>query len=136
MKPPVETVRVNRRGKEILIKLKRQTGIENWNVLCRWALVASLAEKKHPPTVRKASEVGVEMTWKVFAGDYANVLAGLIAKRASAAGMNDTAEDRSDFLRAHITRGLDYLGSGFETKSIGAFLNRWVPGGSALAAKD
>ena len=40
----LETVRLSQRGKEQLIKLKRVTGIKQWNVLCRWALCVSLAD--------------------------------------------------------------------------------------------
>jgi DNA sulfur modification protein DndE len=38
MKPPVETVRISKQGRDQLIKIRRQTGIENWNIICRWAL--------------------------------------------------------------------------------------------------
>ena len=35
----VEHIRLSKQAKNQLIKLKRVTGIEHWNVLCRWALV-------------------------------------------------------------------------------------------------
>ena len=40
----VEHVRISQDARDKLIKLKRVTGIKNWNVLCRWGLCASLAE--------------------------------------------------------------------------------------------
>jgi len=49
-------------------------------------------------------------------------------QRAIADELNDTAEDRADCLRAHVARGLEYLGSGNETRSIASFLNRWALG--------
>ena len=42
----IETVRTSEKGKTQLITLKRRTGIQNWNVLCRWAFCISL---KDPP---------------------------------------------------------------------------------------
>lgn len=44
----IETVRVSEKAKVQLITLKRRTGIQNWNVLCRWALCSSLAESLNP----------------------------------------------------------------------------------------
>ena len=41
------SVRVNQQAKDQLIKLKRITGIKQWNVLCRWALCLSLAQFSH-----------------------------------------------------------------------------------------
>ena len=34
----IEHIRVSQHAKDQLIRLKRVTGIKNWNVLCRWAL--------------------------------------------------------------------------------------------------
>lgn len=126
MKPPAETVRISKKGKDILLKLKRHTGIENWNILCRWALAASLREKKHPTMIKDSADGGIEMSWKVFAGEQSEVLAALVNARAIADGLSSKNEDKADYLRAHIARGLEYLGSGSETKSIGAFLSRWA----------
>lgn len=126
MKPPVETVRISKKGKDILLKLKRHTGIENWNILCRWALAASLREKKRPLMVKDSADGGIEMSWKVFAGEHSDVLAVLVMERAITDGLSAKNEDKADCLRAHIARGLEYLGSGSETKSIGAFLARWA----------
>jgi len=126
MKPPVEIVRVNKKGRDILLKLKRHTGIENWNVLCRWALAASIREKKRPALLKQNAEPGIEMSWKVFAGDQADIIAALVVQRAIADNMNDSPDERADCLRAHIARGLEYLGSGHETKSIASFLIRWA----------
>ena len=126
MKPPVETVRVSQKGRDILIKLKRHTGIENWNVLCRWALLASIQEENRPALIKNNGDTGIEMTWKIFAGEQSDIIAALVVQRAIADGLNDSTEDRADCLRAHIGRGLEYLGSGRETKSIAAFLGRWA----------
>ena len=126
MKPPVETVRISKKGKDILLKLKRHTGIENWNILCRWALAASLREKKRPPMVKDTADGGIEMSWKVFAGEHSDVLSALVTARAITDGLAAKNEDKADYLRAHIARGLEYLGSGSEAKSIGAFLSRWA----------
>ena len=51
METPIKQVRTSKTAKEQLIKLKRITKIENWNILCRWALCRSLAEPTIPSPV-------------------------------------------------------------------------------------
>lgn len=126
MNPPVESVRISAQGRDQLIKLKRQTGIENWNVLCRWALCCSLREKTPPPRPPVVVDGGVEMSWRVFAGDSSEILAALIYQRARLEGCNETADGPGVCLRAHVHRGLGYLASGKELRGISGFLNRWL----------
>lgn len=50
--------------KERLIRIKAKTGIQTWNVICRWALCWSLAEPSVPggggPSVRQQCGKGSE----------------------------------------------------------------------------
>ena len=126
MKPPVETVRISKQGRDNLSKVRRQTGIENWNIICRWALCVSLREPTSPVLAREKLDGGVEMTWKVFAGDESDVFIALILLRTEKDGFLPDTEGFGRCLRSHINRGLSYLSSGKETKSIGDFVDRWA----------
>ncbi len=126
MNPPVETIRISKQGRDQLIKIRRQTGVENWNILCRWAFCVSLREPTQPAQPREKLDGGIEMTWKVFAGEDAETLGALVQMRTSKDGLRDQAEGPSKCLRAHINRGLSYLASGKETKSITDFIERWL----------
>lgn len=64
----IDYIRLSQQGKDQLIKLKRYTGIEHWNVLCRWAFCLSLSEPSVPPNAKIPADSNVEMTWKVFGG--------------------------------------------------------------------
>ena len=124
MKPPVETVRVSQRGKEILTRLKVKTGIEHWNVLCRWALCISLQAENAPPKLATAVDSNVEMTWRTFAGVFGDALSSLVILRAR----NDSV-DLGDpdaiarYFRAHLERGISKLQAG---KNLQDFLS-WIP---------
>jgi DNA sulfur modification protein DndE len=126
MKPPVETIRISKQGRDQLSKLRRQTGIEHWNVLCRWALCASLKEKTPPPIVSQKLEGGVEMTWKVFAGEQSDLFSILICIRTRKDGFSYDNDGIAICLRAHLHRGLAYLASGNETKSLSDLTGRWL----------
>jgi DNA sulfur modification protein DndE len=126
MKPPVETIRISKQGRDQLIKLRRQTGIDHWNVLCRWAFCVSMREKTSPPSVNQKLDGGVEMTWKVFAGDQSEIFSALTLLRARKDGLPINPEGIASCLRAHLHRGLAYLASGKETRSISDFAKRWL----------
>ncbi len=128
MKPPVETVRVSKQGREQLAKLRKHTGIQHWNALCRWAMCASFAEPATPPAVTEKLDGGIEMAWKIFAGEYNEIYAALVWTRVLADGLPHTSEGASQCLRAHIHRGLAYLSSGYDTRSVGSFTARWIAG--------
>ena len=77
----IEHIKLSQQGKDQLIKLKRVTGIEQWNVLCRWALCVSMAEKGAPSFKKIPADSNVEMSWKVFGGRYADVYLALLKER-------------------------------------------------------
>src|SRR6478752_29704 len=77
----IETVRINAQGREQLIRLKRYTGIEHWNELCRWALCISLAESTRPPIIKTGGEGGIDMSWRTFAGAHAELYLALLKQR-------------------------------------------------------
>jgi len=56
--------------KEKLIRIKSKTGIQNWNIICRWALCWSLNEQTIPGGVDPQSDSNVEMSWLTFTGEY------------------------------------------------------------------
>jgi len=132
MKPPVDSVRVSAQGRDQLIKLKRQTGIENWNTLCRWALCCSLREKAAPGEPVSGSEVGVDIRWETFGGDYSEVLSALVYQRSRRDGFGDSRDAAAQCFRAHLHRGLGYLASeSYLTSDSGEarierFMQRWL----------
>ncbi len=109
-----------------MIKIRRQTGIENWNIICRWALCVSLREPTPPAAPKEKLDGGVEMTWKVFAGEESDTFAALVYMRAQKDDSSSINEGVALCLRAHLNRGLAYLASGKETKSITDFVERWI----------
>jgi DNA sulfur modification protein DndE len=126
MRPPVETIRISQQGREQLIKLRRQTGIEHWNVLCRWAFCVSLREKTPPLQTSERLEGGVEMTWKVFSGEHGDIYSALCWQRARKDGYPEGLDGAASCLRAHLHRGLSFLASGKETKTLSDLATRWL----------
>ena len=134
MKPPVETLRISQQGRDQLIKLKRATGIEHWNTMCRWALCVSLREPTVPVrSISANGEGGVEISWRVFAGDLSEVLTALIYSRAIKDSVDvDDSSALGAYFRDHVHRGLGYLASGKDTSDLSELFERWLEDRSGL----
>lgn len=119
----IEHIRLSQKAKDQLIKLKRVTGIEHWNVLCRWALCVSLAEQSTPPQSKIPSDSNVEMSWKVFGGRYADLYMALVKERCVRDGLGVDADTLAQQFRLHLHRGISYLSGNKELKSIDDLLS-------------
>jgi DNA sulfur modification protein DndE len=105
----IETVRTNFEGKSRLSQLKKYTGLDNWNVLCRWALCRSLSDPSVPPKIDQKGENGVEMAWKVFGGEYQEIYLALLKQRCKNDGHSLDDSVIAEQLWLHLDRGLGYL---------------------------
>ncbi len=105
----IETVRLSDRARVQLITLKRRTGIQQWNILCRWALCVSLAERSAPPDDEIPADSSVEMSWRVFTGGHERVYWALAVQRARLEGYGQTREEVQRCVRLHLHRGISYL---------------------------
>lgn len=105
----IENIRLSQTARDQLVTLKRRTGIATWNVLCRWAFCRSLAEPAPPPLLQLTLDSSVEMSWKVFAGEYADIYWGLLRFRCHADGLPLDDETLTTQFRLHLHRGIGYL---------------------------
>lgn len=117
---PVEHIRLSKQAREQLIRLKRHTGVEHWNVLCRWAFCRSLAEEGSPPPAKIPADSNVEMSWKVFGGRQSELYAALLKARCLRDGIALDEENLSQQFRLHLHRGIGYLANDRELRSIAA----------------
>lgn len=104
----IDSIKLSEKQKQQLIRLKSKTGIENWNVLCRWALCMSLAEESVPPTEDIPSDSNVEMSWKVFAGEYADIYLAVLRTAYQKQSPHLSGVDFNGFVKLHLNRGIGY----------------------------
>ena len=109
LESPVDRVRISQAGKDQLLKLRRVTGIGQWNILCRWALCRSLAEPTIPSPVPIPADSNIEMTWQIFGGAVADQLQMALKLRCSRDNLGTNQEIIATQLRLHIHRGIGYL---------------------------
>jgi DNA sulfur modification protein DndE len=105
----IETVRISEKAKRQLMKVKRKTGIEHWNVLCRWAFCLSLADNTPPSPAKIPLDSNVEMTWRTFGGEHHELYSALLKQRCYADNKNIKEEDLSRLFKLHLHRGIGLL---------------------------
>lgn len=104
--------------KEKLSRLKGKTGIQNWNILCRWALCCSLREKSIPLDLPQGEESNVEISWFTFGGENYKVYEALIKARCIRDGLGTDEATLAKYFYLHLSRGIAYLSSTNYIKSL------------------
>lgn len=114
----VKQIRLSVQDKEKLSRLKGKTGIQNWNVLCRWALCCSLREKSIPIDVPAGEESNVEISWMTFGGENYKLYEALIKARCIRDGLGTDETTLANYFYLHLSRGIAYLSSTNLIKSL------------------
>jgi DNA sulfur modification protein DndE len=109
MKHSIDTIRVSDKGKDLLAKIKRTTGIPTWNVICRMAFCLSLRDKSTPPPASEGDKPAIEIAWKIFGGENAEIYKALLLKRYSNERATNPNLSLEECLKRHIFRGLGSL---------------------------
>lgn len=118
MEPPINTIKLSQTAKDQLLKLRRHTKIDQWNILCRWAFCRSLAEPSIPSPVPIPSDSNVELTWKVFGGEMSDILILALKQRCYNDKLGTDKETLSHQFRLHLHRGIGYLAGDLNIKKI------------------
>ncbi len=104
----IETVKTTQNAKNILGRLKFYTGIQNWNIICRWAFCLSLKQESAPRVIDEKLD-GVEMTYETFAGKHSNIYLTLLINSLKKHKLEIHQLNLNKYLRAHINRGISIL---------------------------
>jgi DNA sulfur modification protein DndE len=124
----IRNIKLSQKAKDQLIKLKRVTGIEHWNTLCRWAFCLSLSQKHCPPDAKIPANSSVEMSWEVFGGEYHAVYWALLKERCKQDGLGTDEDTLAKQFRLHLHRGISYLAGDKELTNLSALLGKSLSG--------
>jgi DNA sulfur modification protein DndE len=107
----MERIKLNASARNQLTTLKRRTGIEHNNALCRHALCLSLANPSVPPEESFTFGGGIEIDWRTLTGGHDALYYNLLAIRLLSDGRQVTEESIRQTFVQHVHRGLSYLAS-------------------------
>lgn len=105
----IKQIRLSNAAKDKLARLKGKTGIQNWNVLCRWALCLSLQEGTMPTDIEINADSNVEMSWFTFAGEYHEIYEALIKQWCINNNLGTDDGVIAKYFKLHLERGIGYL---------------------------
>ncbi|MDP2760844.1 MAG: DNA sulfur modification protein DndE [Sideroxyarcus sp.] len=105
----IERIKLTAAAKVHLSTLKRRTGIEHNNTLCRHALCISLANPSAPPEESFSFAGGIEIEWRTFTGGQDALYHNLLVVRLMSEGRRVTEELVRQTCLLHLHRGLSYL---------------------------
>jgi DNA sulfur modification protein DndE len=112
----IERVKLTAAAKQQLITLKKRTGIEHYNTICRHALVLSLSNPAPAPIENLQFTNGLEIDWDVFTGGFGETYLNLLMIRTVQDEAFINANNLRQTLSSHLHRGLSYLASRKETE--------------------
>lgn len=118
MEPPCDRIKLSQSAKDQLIKLKRYTKIDQWNILCRWAFCRSLAEPTIPSPVPITTDSNVELTWRTFGGEMSDILIMALKQRCHNDELGCDPETLATQFQLHLHRGIGYLAGDPNIKKI------------------
>ncbi len=78
----------------------------------------SLQEPTIPPNSEIHSDSNVEMTWKIFAGQFESLYVDLLKMRCIEDGLPTDEETLHKQFRLHLKRGIGYLAANKKLRSI------------------
>jgi DNA sulfur modification protein DndE len=118
----IENIKLSQKERDNLIKLKRVTGIKNWNTLCRWAFCVSLSDHSKPRDVKILSDSSLEMKWHVFGGKHHYIYLALLIERSRHDGFGSSDDELYRQFRLHLNRGINLLAMDKELKGVDGLL--------------
>lgn len=121
MSPP-EIIRLSDKAKQQLMLIRRRTGIDRWNVLCRWAFCLSLSEPSKPQDIDIKLDSNIEIAWRTFTGaGYEKIYYALLKYRCFQDGLVTDEETLSKYFRLHLHRGIGYLAASNKIRQLEDF---------------
>lgn len=105
----MERIRLTGAARNQLVTLKRRTGVEHYNALCRHALCLSLANPSIPPAEVFDYAGGIDIDWRTFTGGQEALYYNLLVTRLVVDGERVDEATVRDALVRHVHRGLSYL---------------------------
>jgi DNA sulfur modification protein DndE len=112
----IETLRTTTNVKNLLTRIKGVTGIQYWNVICRWGLCLSIKQSTLPRLIEEKLD-GIEIDYDVFVGKNKTIYTQLLINDLQKHKIEITKENLYKYLYAHVNRGVSIIYN-YKMKSI------------------
>ena len=104
----IDNLKTSTNLKNFLTRIKTNTGIANWNVICRWALCLSLKQTSLPREVDEKLD-GVEIDYNILVGANKTIYTQLLINNLITHKVEINKRNLTKFLNAHVNRGANII---------------------------
>jgi DNA sulfur modification protein DndE len=117
----IDSIRLTNTEKDLLIRIKRKTGIDSWNIICRWALLVGLSQNTF--SMRKTAEKrdAIEIKWDTFTGNNSIIYSSLVSFSFSMNAADNISIN--DFFHAQLETGIRILSTKCNDKKTLVFMS-------------
>ncbi|WP_308725468.1 DNA sulfur modification protein DndE [Metapseudomonas otitidis] len=105
----IDRIRLTAAAKNQLSVLKRRTGIEHYNSLCRHAFCVSISNPSPLPEEMMNFSGGLEIDFRVLVGGNEELYINLLAVREGVSLHDISPNELKDLFCSHVHRGLSYM---------------------------
>ena len=104
----IDNLKTSTNLKNSLTRIKTNTGIANWNVICRWALCLSLKQTSLPREVDEKLD-GVEIDYDILVGKNKTIYTQLLINNLITHKVEINKRNLTKYLNAHVNRGANII---------------------------
>ena len=104
----IDVLKTSTNLKNFLTRIKTNTGIANWNVICRWALCLSLKQTSLPREVDEKLD-GVEIDYDILVGKNKTIYTQLLINNLITHKVEINKRNLTKYLNAHVNRGANII---------------------------
>ena len=104
----IDVLKTSTNLKNFLTRIKTNTGIANWNVICRWALCLSLKQTSLPREVDEKLD-GVEIDYNILVGANKAIYTQLLINNLITHKVEINKRNLTKYLNAHVNRGANII---------------------------
>ena len=104
----IDVLKTSTNLKNFLTRIKTNTGIANWNVICRWALCLSLKQTSLPREVDEKLD-GVEIDYNILVGANKTIYTQLLINNLITHKVEINKRNLTKYLNAHVNRGANII---------------------------
>ena len=99
----IDNLKTSTNLKNFLTRIKTNTGIANWNVICRWAFCLSLKQTSLPREVDEKLD-GVEIDYDILVGKNKTIYTQLLINNLITHKVEINKKNLTKYLNAHVNR--------------------------------
>ena len=105
----IDVIKLSESAKNKLITIRKRTGCENWNIICRWGFLAAIKDSDKVTFENIVTDSNVEMTWRTFAGQYEKLYMALLVKELKRQGIQINKKNVNDYFKIYLHNGISIL---------------------------